>query len=335
MADSAEVIKHPGQIIAAARRSLVDHGMNPRCWKLAAKMKQETMNLLLEMARSRTGVAESINLIHDSRGQFNCRAVATLQKHLRSSLFQETPADPDPNSLSQHNDRQLLRLFYRAHHANQDDIARYQDLQDSEELEWQKTADRQLYNVEDYSKAMTQQGRTIRSTTWSGLLQQSQRWHRQTQNAFHDARSWQQTTEQQGQRYLAWNSLLESYSCQKLRIMAITSQKDLLEETKTMDNCVFTYAPDCAAGTSRIFSVRRDDRPLATSEIRLEQGQWKEAQTQGRSNSPVENAVILAMRELAKEYTRLHKANRRNPHRAWYLDVATDEPAGDYDRPRS
>ena len=168
------------------------------------------------------------------------------------------------------------------------------------------------------------QGPEIRATTWSGLLRRAREWHR---NAARDLRkdAWEKTIQAQGGCYPAWNSLIPSPGeLQGLKIRHLGSQKELFQEARRMEHCVHTYTRQCCSGQSRIFSLEKDGRPIATGEIARTsqdrgQGEWQTAQVQGFRNHPPPQEARDAVEELA----RLHSQAPREEQRTWTL---RDEP---------
>lgn len=76
------------------------------------------------------------------------------------------------------------------------------------------------------------------------------------------------------------------------------------------------YDKICTMGDSRIFSVLRDGRRVATTEIAINNtGRWEGEQTQGKYNAPCSDELVDAANRLAKTYdTVFRKAGSRQAH---------------------
>lgn len=105
---------------------------------------------------------------------------------------------------------------------------------------------------------------------------------------------------------LEWLALLPSKTDEAGVYAAreLTSGMELLEEGKTMHHCVSSYARRCHEGSSRIFSIRRDDKRYGTLELsRNEVGEWRATQFKRACNAAVEHEDAWTFaKALAKEY---------------------------------
>jgi PcfJ-like protein len=72
----------------------------------------------------------------------------------------------------------------------------------------------------------------------------------------------------------------------------LTSQQQLILESRRMNHCVKTYVNYCLQGTSAIFSIRRNGKSVAT--IDLNPGTMKVDQVQGPCNTALEGDVLEA-----------------------------------------
>jgi hypothetical protein len=93
----------------------------------------------------------------------------------------------------------------------------------------------------------------------------------------------------------------------------------LFDEGKEMKHCVGSYSNDCKFGFSRIFSIMKDNKKLATCEIRAFEtlsslnlpqspngdGAWTVRQVRGPCNDEVDSKIIAVSEHIAKEYNRL------------------------------
>lgn len=80
-----------------------------------------------------------------------------------------------------------------------------------------------------------------------------------------------------------------------LTFVSLRSGAALEDEGKAMHHCVVTYAGEMIAGRSRIFSIRRDGRRLATLELAQSRGKrWLVRQVSGVCNAGVDTIVEAA-----------------------------------------
>ena len=86
-----------------------------------------------------------------------------------------------------------------------------------------------------------------------------------------------------------------------------------------MHNCVMFYDKICTMGDSRVFSVLRDGRRVATTEIAINNtGHWEGEQIQGKYNAPCSDELVDAANRLAKTYdTVFRKAEVHQAHYHW------------------
>ena len=333
---AAEPIRHPGQLITETRRNMTKYGLDPTNWGTAATaISQEDMTNLIAIKNNPADVAQLINAVADSNDEINLPILQTaanffltFANEITEDLAEMTdPEDerPTQNGLQRRNRCRAIILYYR----DRLDLERKQTSPPTE-----PAAQNDLFQVRDYVDAISTAGVLIKSTTWKGLHKQSVRWHRQFRNGALNAARWEKTIETQGGRYLAWNSLLETQSIRKLKIVPLCSQQELQEETVAMDNCVFQYASRCAQGKTRIFSVRKNDNRVATSEITLKNGEWLPTQTQTKGNNTPDPTAVAAMREVARQYTNAYRGSSQQSTKAWYIDLKTETFAGNYDEER-
>lgn len=94
-----------------------------------------------------------------------------------------------------------------------------------------------------------------------------------------------------------------------LDFVALRSGKDLFDEGRTMHHCVASYARHIVSGQSRIYSVRRNGKPLATFELGVRSASrgtglrsWRPMQLQGQCNNPVSDDVLGAVQRFLDSY---------------------------------
>jgi PcfJ-like protein len=98
-----------------------------------------------------------------------------------------------------------------------------------------------------------------RQLSWGWLMRYQEEWHAQQEQI--------RMAEDEGR---SWLSLVESFEHEDYSVVPLASAAALFEEGRIMRHCVYSYADDCLAGESRIFSIRRVGlkRSLATVELR-------------------------------------------------------------------
>lgn len=70
-----------------------------------------------------------------------------------------------------------------------------------------------------------------------------------------------------------------------LEFVALQTGRSMHAEGAAMHHCVATYFPDVVRGKSRIFSLRRDGRRIATLELAKGRDGWRAVQLKGRCNA--------------------------------------------------
>lgn len=85
-------------------------------------------------------------------------------------------------------------------------------------------------------------------------------------------------------------------------ISEITSAKQLYEEGKEMRNCVFSYLHNCVSGYCAIFSVKANDKRMATLEISINNLKYQIVQAREKMNNPIKdkelrNLILLWSKE--------------------------------------
>lgn len=81
--------------------------------------------------------------------------------------------------------------------------------------------------------------------------------------------------------------------------LALQSGRALFEEGVAMHHCVGSYSADVIRGDSRIYSVRKDGKRVATLELKVRGGAWVVAQLSGPCNAAVDWAVENACAQFA------------------------------------
>ena len=318
-----EELGHPGQVISMARRSMEDSGLPGRHWRYAAAIPTDTACLILE---NRNPAAAAIIMEGLARAGVPPAAAGPPGHGPAAAMVTKlTEAWGWDERTHRENTVLAVQLIYRELHRHRE---RYPEGEDSgeEEGEAGDRLRREHVDVADYVTQTSDRGERVRSTTWRGLVKASERWHRDFVLELNRARAVNAVRRKNG-RVLAWNSLLGETELGELTATPLTDESQLAQEAWSMDHCVGGYGDPCARGSSRIFSIRRDRKRVATVEIRLQpDGTWEVAQTRsGRNRDAAVDAKEMA-RELAGRYSRLWKPGEKT-HRSWETTTPREETA--------
>ena len=125
-----------------------------------------------------------------------------------------------------------------------------------------------------------------------------------------------------------WESPMEKFEREGWEATLLGRATDLTEEGRAMRHCVSSYASNCKAGTSRIFSVKLNGERVCTLELGLHapggsrkdykhgqpqpQDEWKIVQNKGSCNQAVSGA--------AAEFSKKVAAQMNEAHAKWCLE---------------
>lgn len=102
-----------------------------------------------------------------------------------------------------------------------------------------------------------------------------------------------------------WESALQEGMYAGYEVVPLTTGIALAEEGSEMRHCVAGYVDMCASGESRIFSIRKTGKRLATLEIGAPRGpmSWQVQQVRGKCNGRVPDEVTAVAKMVAESYT--------------------------------
>ena len=332
-----ETIRHPGQVVQIAQEGMMQAGLERKNWKFATKLPSRIMQEVIKH-HNRYNPAWAVNHMAEARAIPTPEIASSAILMLPVRVVVQQQAEPNgippngilpngilPNdeqayeglrTIEQENYGRTLRLMFRESQACP--------------LEDQRII-RQARDLPDYIEAMCRGQVRIESNSWNGLIDRSARWHREM-NEREDQQQRRNLIDRD-QGYLRWNSLIQLVEIDGFEIAPLTSELDLLEEAREMRHCVSGYGSTCANGGSRIFSITREGKRVATMEIQLTRRSWTINQIRGVQNHAVEPEVEQAGREIAKRYT--HEWEQNPNHESWQvrhvpleLEPAGPEPAG-------
>lgn len=315
-------IRHPGQLITMVKESMANHGLETRNWKFAATLHPDIMDTITRGA-PRTAATILLNAMARNQATRNETPNTTVLRSMATELIpdllehEEQPAYPRTTTA---NTQTLASLMCQESH----------NIATTPASRGQHALLNEAQDIKDYVKAMNLQGIQIRSTTWNGIVQASNRWHRQLRRE-EMLHQWNMTIEQRQGWYHAWDSAIAETQVGEYTVTPLTDEKQLLQESTAMDHCVFDYASTCAKGQSRIFSITAHGQRIATSQIRQDtSNNWRVAQTRGPHNDPVPRDIERLMKQVLNLYQQEYdkpQQGRTGPGGPahWYVNQETGQ----------
>ena len=264
-------VNHPGQLVQAARKELQRTGMDPAHWRVARRLSIQSMRKVLGLAD--WARVQTITLLALARVTPDDRAV-TLAAQMARHLSDQNLRGPRVANLAR---------FLQLH-------------QDTEE------PDPNRQDCLDYVIHLSDTGSTLTSRTRNGLRKRTERWHREM-NQRQLRHQWEATMSERDGWLHAWNSLLPQTQVDGITCIPLTDEEQLFQESVRMAHCVFSYGPRAAQGQSRLFTLERDGRPVATLEITPDGDGWAASQMRAYRNHPVDPRVQQAGEQLAQRYS--------------------------------
>ena len=288
--DVDEEIRHPGQVIAEARRSMTANGLGPHAWKYAASLPENICRIVLSGLGPETAAA-MLSAMADSGKAPGEEAATRIKDDLIKTtvILHAGDAGAARNPALRDNVVSAVTLALRGGGGHPGAVRPKQQVSD----------------VADYIRSISRQDRRTASTTWNGLLKASERWHREQQAELARFRR-ENLAKRRGGRMLTWDSLLGEHEAMGFTVVPLTGELQLIEESETMLHCVADYAPQCVSGLSRLFSIRKNGCTQATAQI--ERGRepdshtWRAAQTRGYRNRPAGGELLQVTRMIAERY---------------------------------
>ena len=270
-------IRHPGQIIMLARKSLAGQGLRPESWRTCTRISLPLMENLLMTNRTRNA-ASIINSMAAAR------VIPTEQKARDAMMIlEDANREQQPGQSLEENTRDAIVLLLRRRE--------------------EKESYENLTETMDYIKGVSREGQRITARTWGGLKRRSQEWHET--EAIRNA----QRMIQEGE-LLTWKSLLTRVESGDLQADALGSNIELALETARMRHCAADYSDSCIRGGSRIFSISRRGKKVATMEIVLQDDAWSVRQVQGPMNSDPGQEAVRFAKKVATQYNRAWRAGQ-------------------------
>ena len=320
---SNEKYNHPGQIIEKVKPSLLKAGLESRHWKATVHTPQEAFEPLLQKYIPKYAAALILNGCGDA-GQtptaeqtsiacdlfMRCRLIDAINAPKRN----EEPVQ----ATARENLRRVVTIIVKTRTTNAMPFEIYHDVNE----------------IADYLDMCFAQDLHLTAKTYSGLMKAVH----QSQRRLHQLRAEAQIQRELDQRegwLPAWNSLVDEFFVPQdddtpIRIVPLVNAAELIHEGSTMKHCVGTYYRHCTDGRTRIFSIRRGELTLATTEISRTNGRWQSVQTRAANNQPPADATQKAAHITAARYNEAWLAakaqdQKQNPHSDWMLKPDTSE----------
>ena len=303
-----ERINHPGQLISLAKQHLLKAGLHPASWKFAATLDAPLMQILA----ANTNTARSTEILNNL-AQAGAKPAPPIMSLMTAFWIPRNKHDSPNDGLVRRNEGLVIRLLARESAAR---------LEQDPTMASQTALRSQVRDVTDFINLLNNQHTLLESTTWRGLARRSHEWHKQSTRESANER-WQQALEERGGAYLAWESALDAVKIEEHTVTPLNNEKLLHEESARMGHCVYSYADRCAKGTSRIFSISKDGRKLATAEIIWNGTAWRPAQTRAQENHDAQTTVHNIMTTIAMTYTQHYKERKTKPEPSWQVNDPT------------
>lgn len=285
----------------AVRARLLAAGMSGQGWRFLIKQDNAVLRFLLHFfppsARILAGFSRFIDLLAGAL-QSDPLRIERCQPALRGveRILDRTRGRPDP--MREENARIFLRAIMRARLSEEDEANLAHEAQDVSDFVYAHTA-------------------ILKGATWRSLCRRSDEWHRAlliTVDPDRDVR---------------WPSLLPAYATGPFVALELATGFLLAEEGLEQRHCIGSYANACATGATRVFSLRRNGRRIATIELQHgHEGAWNMAQIRGKANTVVRDPAILeAAHQVAQAYSEAAQA------RAHAVPTHEDWRPGEYQPP--
>jgi len=232
-------------------------------------------------ARVLAGFGDLINLLARALQNEHLK-IERCQSALRGieRILDRTRGRPDP--VRRENAHIFLRALMRARLTEEDEANLDHDAQDVSDFVYTQTV-------------------VLKGATWRSLRRRSDEWHRAlliTVDPDKDVR---------------WPALLPRYETGPFLALELDCGYLLAEEGLEQRHCIGTYVNACSSGASRVFSLRRQGKRIATIELqRGHEGSWRLVQMRGKANSVVRDPAVLAAGEaVARAYSHAAESGAR------------------------
>lgn len=272
----------------AVRARFLAAGMSAQGWRFLIKQDNDVLRFVLQFfppsVRILGAFNHFINLLASAL-QNEPLCIERCQPALRGveRILDRTRGRPGP--LREENARIFLRAIMRARLSPEDEANLPHDAQDVSDFIYSQTA-------------------VLKGVTWRSLCRRSDAWHRAllvTVDPEKDVR---------------WVALLPRYVAGPFLAVELDTGSLLAEEGLEQRHCIGTYVNACASGATRVFSLRRNGRRMATIELqRNHDGSWRMVQIRGKANTVIQDpAMLQAANQVALAYSEAAQLRLHLPH---------------------
>ena len=317
----AQRLGHAGEAVALTRMEMERQGIERQHWRTISRMSRATVEALAPRYLPQYIRAVLFNGSASARTDIKTSAAAEAAMIIgvtksRAHHIRPPRTDEDPiYTMARETLTRAVRLLVTPQAGEEEEAG-------------------QPWAVGDYLADLIDRGEPLRAKTRSGLLKAARRYH--GDRALRRQREEAERAADLAEGWIPqWNSLVGESSLETpnhagiTTIVPLTDESALLEEGRIMRHCVPGYTRVCQRGSSRIFSIRRDNKRLATAEISNRNGRWATVQVRGFRNGPVDDDVKSATQAIATAYqqqwARLATENQQERHRSWLYRPATGE----------
>ena len=272
---------HSGQLVTAVCEELAGYGFDLKNWKFAAALPIPEMAYLARHENPGRA-ALLLNLMAESRSH----ASPSILLHVNSTILRLLEIPKFRNPVAERNIRCIVRLLFQESHR----------LRKTANYHAQQELIDQAVNLSDWAHDQRTHQAPIRVRTWAGCLRNSDRWHRQ----LNEARN--QILEKNNGCLHCWNSLLPIHEEHDFSFHPLSDEIALLQEAVSMNHCVDRYRQACSSGNSRIFSVRKGLVQVANVELVRNGDEWRIGQLRGPRNHSTTPKIQDAVNALLERY---------------------------------
>ena len=278
--------EHPGEVIENVRNTLIRYGFDKSNWKRVSKLDPASMERIISKPLSKSAATTLLNAI----GKYQI----------------QDPTD-DQIDVARAIAKQYSIHIRRSISPRREQAERAVGLAMRYDGGWEDAVERKriIGEVGDYVANRVSRDQPITSTTWNGLVQASERWHRDQVHDEMRRRIEAERARNEG-KIRGWNSLVLNTQIERsgttYTVSPLTDASMLHREGAEMRHCVGSYGGTCYDGQSRIFSIQGDDGEKATVELQKRSGQWTPIQVKGPHNDVVSSGMNQVVKEVSKQY---------------------------------
>lgn len=154
-----------------------------------------------------------------------------------------------------------------------------------------------------------------RRANWSWFMRQQEEWHARMHAEGGERAAEENARAKEKKINETWTSLVEEFEYKEYRIKPLVSTYDLIDEGEDMRHCVGGYTRQCKSNMSRIFSIMKNGRKVATLELSKSYmdgefgsapGKWTVHQCRGKGNSTVSEVIKKVAEHVKTKYSKAY-----------------------------